>query len=86
VPAISNEGEIIQARPGVIVFHEYGLYPGEQASLWVADLSQPSKEGEVVDVVIDDLTLCLHRSSATRRPMVGSPQMQRMHEHVARRL
>jgi hypothetical protein len=37
---------------GAMVFHKYGLYPSEQASLWVAKLGQPSKEGEVVDLVI----------------------------------
>ena len=35
--------------PGAMVFREYGLYPGEQASLRVVDLGQSSKEGEVVD-------------------------------------
>ena len=52
VPAISGVGEIVEAWPGAVVFCEYGLYPGEQASLWVADLGQPSMEGEVVDEVI----------------------------------
>ena len=50
--AIGGMGEIVDAWLGAMVFHEYGLYPGEQASLQVADLGQPSKEGEVVDTVI----------------------------------
>ena len=32
-----------------MLFHEYDLYPGEEASLRVADLGQASKEGIVVD-------------------------------------
>jgi hypothetical protein len=52
VPAISGAGEIVEAWPEAVVFHEYGLYSDEHASLWVAKLGQPSKEGEVVDVVV----------------------------------
>jgi hypothetical protein len=52
VPAIGGVGEIVEAWWGAMVFHKYGLYPSEQASLWVAKLGQPSKEGEVVDSVI----------------------------------
>jgi hypothetical protein len=52
VPTIGGAGEIVKAWPGAMVFHEYGLYPSEQAILWVAKLGQPSKEGEVVDVVV----------------------------------
>ena len=49
--AISGVGEIIEAWLGAMLFHEYGLYPGEEASLWVADLGQASKEGIIVDGV-----------------------------------
>ena len=49
--AIGGMGEIVDAWLGAMVFHQYGLYPGEQASLQVADLGQPSKEGEVVVAV-----------------------------------
>ena len=52
MPAISGTGEIIEAWSGAMLFHEYGLYPGEKASLWVADLGQASKEGFIVDGVI----------------------------------
>ena len=34
----------------------------------------------------NDLAPCLHRPTATRQPMAGSPQMPRMDEHIARRL
>ena len=50
--AISGVGEIIEAWLGAMLFHEYGLYPGEEASLWVTDLGQASKEGFVVDGVV----------------------------------
>jgi len=33
-------------------FHEYGLYPDEEASLWVANLGQASKESFIVNEVI----------------------------------
>ena len=49
MPTIGSVGEIVEAWPGAVVFREYGLYPNEQASLWVVDLGQSSKEGEVVD-------------------------------------
>jgi len=52
VPAIGGVGEIVEAWPGAVVFHEYGLYPGEQASLRIVNLGQPSKEGKVVYMVI----------------------------------
>ena len=51
MPTISGAGEIVEAWPGAMLFHEYSLYPGEEASLWVADLGQASKEGVVVDEV-----------------------------------
>ena len=50
--AIGGMGEIVDAWLGAMVFHEYGLYPSEQASLWVADLGQPCKEGNVVDTIV----------------------------------
>ena len=49
MPTISGVGEIIEAWPGVVLFHEYVLYPYEEVSLQVADLGQASKEGVVVD-------------------------------------
>ena len=52
MPAISSVGEIIKAWLGAVLFHEYGLYPDEEASLWVTDLGQASKEGFIVDGVI----------------------------------
>ena len=52
MPAISGASEIIEAWPRAVLFHEYGLNPGEEARLWVADLGQASKEGFVVDEVI----------------------------------
>jgi hypothetical protein len=52
VPAIGGVGEMVKAWLGAVVFCEYGLYPGEQASLWVVDVGQSSKEGEVVDEVV----------------------------------
>jgi hypothetical protein len=47
VPAIGCASEIVEAWSGAMVFYEYGLYPGEQASLRVIKLGQPSKEGQV---------------------------------------
>ena len=52
MPTISGAGEIVEAWLGAMLFHEYGLYPGEEASLQVADLGQASKEGFVVDWVV----------------------------------
>jgi hypothetical protein len=52
VPAIGGTGEMVEAWSGAMIFHEYGLYPDEQGRLRVADLGQPSKEGEVVDAVV----------------------------------
>ena len=52
MPAISGAGKIIKAWPGAVLFHEYGLYLGKEASLWVAYLGQASKEGFVVDGVV----------------------------------
>ena len=52
MPPISGVGEIIEAWRGAMIFHEYGLYPGVEASLWVANLGQASKEGFVVDGVM----------------------------------
>ena len=49
---ISGAGEIVEAWPGAILFHEYGLYPGEEASLQVVNLGHASKKGFVVDGVI----------------------------------
>ena len=34
-----------------MLFLEYSLYPGEEASLWVTDLGRASMEGVVVDGV-----------------------------------
>ena len=48
VPAIGGAGEIIEAWLGAALFYEYGLYPSEEASLWVAELGQARKEGVVV--------------------------------------
>ena len=48
MPAIDSKGEIIKAWLGAMLFCEYGLYPGEEASLRVAELGQVSKEGELV--------------------------------------
>jgi hypothetical protein len=33
VPAIGGAGEIMEAWLGAVLFHEYGLYPDEEASL-----------------------------------------------------
>jgi len=52
MPAISDVDEIVEAWPGAVLFHEYGLYLDEEASLWVADLGQASKKGSVVDGVV----------------------------------
>ena len=52
MPAISGVGEIIEAWAGAILFHENDLYPNEEASLRVAYLGQPSKEGFIVDMII----------------------------------
>jgi hypothetical protein len=52
MPIIGGASEIVEAWPRAMIFCEYGLYPMEQASLWVIDLGQPSKEGKVVDMVI----------------------------------
>ena len=52
MPAIGYAGEVVEARPEVVLFYEYGLYSGEQASFRVVDLGQSSKEGEVVDKVV----------------------------------
>ena len=51
MPAIGDAGEIIEAWLEALLFHEYGLYPSEEASLWVTDLGQASKEGVVVNGV-----------------------------------
>ena len=51
LPAIGGAGEIIEAWPGPLGFLEYHWHLGEEASLWVADLGQASKEGVVVDEV-----------------------------------
>jgi hypothetical protein len=37
---------------GAVLFHEYSLYPNEEASLQVAYLGLASKEGFVVDGVV----------------------------------
>ena len=63
MPAISDAIEIIEAWLGAMLFHEYSLYPSKEASLWVANLGQASKEGIVVDVVgphplVSDLIQC----------------------------
>jgi hypothetical protein len=34
---------------GAVLFHEYGLYLGGEASLRVADLGQARKEGFIVE-------------------------------------
>ena len=60
MPTISGVGEIVEAWAGAVLFHEYDLHPGEEASLWVAYLGQASKEGFVVDGVVPRL----NRSSA----------------------
>ena len=57
--------EIIEAWPGAVLFPKYGLYPGEEAILRVADLGQASKEGFVIDGSSHVLP-CLNRSSARR--------------------
>ena len=62
VPTIGGAGEIIEAWLGAALFHEYDLYPGEEASLRVANLGQARKEGVVFDGVGPRLT----RSSARR--------------------
>ena len=38
MPAISGLGEIVEVWLGAVLFHEYGLYPNEKASLRVVDL------------------------------------------------
>ena len=52
MPAIGGAGEIIEAWLGAVLFHEYSLYPSEEASLWVAYLGQASKEVFIVNGVI----------------------------------
>ena len=52
MPAIGGVGEIVEAWLRAVVFCEYVLYPGEQASLRVVDLDQYSNEGKVVDEVV----------------------------------
>jgi hypothetical protein len=52
VPAISGACEIVEAWSAAVLFHEYGLYLGEEASLWVAYLGQASNEGFIVDGVV----------------------------------
>jgi hypothetical protein len=52
VLAISGASEIIEAWPAAVLFHEYGLYPGKEASLRVAYLGQASKEDFIVDGVV----------------------------------
>ena len=63
MPAIGGVGKIIEAWPGVVLFHEYVLYPYEEVSLQVADLGQASKDGFIVDGVVPrpptfELILC----------------------------
>ena len=48
-PILSSD---VKKYQQAMLFHEYGLYPDEEASLWVADLGQASKEGFIVDGVI----------------------------------
>ena len=57
MPAISGPSEIIKAWLGTVVFLEYDLYPGEEASLRVAELGQASKEGIVVTEIIPPPTV-----------------------------
>ena len=52
MPAIGGSGENVEAWPKALLFHEYSLYLGEEASLRVAKLGQASKEGFIVDGVI----------------------------------
>ena len=52
MPAINRVGEIIEAWLGAALFHEYSLYPSEEASLQVAYLGQASKQAFVVNGVI----------------------------------
>ena len=52
MPAMTGASETIEVGPRAMLFHKYGLYPGEEASLWVTDLGQASKEGFVVDGVV----------------------------------
>ena len=60
VPTIGGAGEIIEAWLGAALFHEYDLYPNEEASLWVTELGQARKEGIVVtDIVPPQLTSTL---------------------------
>jgi hypothetical protein len=50
--AISGADEIVEACLATVLFHEFGLYLSEEASLRVAYLGQASKEGFIVDGVI----------------------------------
>jgi len=52
VPAISSASETVEAWLGPVVFLEYDWYPGEEASRWVAELGQASKEGIVVAEIV----------------------------------
>ena len=63
MPTISGIGEI-EAWLGATLFHEYGLYPGEEASLRIDDLGQASKEGFVVNGVVPHPPQC-------QTPIVG---------------
>jgi hypothetical protein len=52
VTIFGGVGEIVEAWPGAVVILEYHWYPGEEASLWVAELGEATKEGIVVDEII----------------------------------
>ena len=49
---MTGASETIEVGPRAMLFHKYGLYPGEEASLWVVYLGQASKEGFVVNGVV----------------------------------
>ena len=52
MPAISDTSEIVEAWSGPMVFLEYNWYPGEEASLWVVELGQASKESFIVVEIV----------------------------------
>ena len=80
VPAISDTGEIIKAWLGPMGFLEYHWYPGEEASLRVAELGQARKEGVVVvDIVPPQPTSALVQCHA---PIDGGVATDLVHGQV----
>jgi hypothetical protein len=49
---MGSAGEIVEAWLGAVVIHKYHWYPGEEASLRVAELGEATKEGVVVVQIV----------------------------------